>query len=55
MKFGAESLELMPELREIYDHVLLEKILDRIETADSPAALRRYWTRKRRPKKAEAE
>ena len=55
MKFGAESLELMPEPRQIYDHVLLEKILDRIETADSPAALRRYWTRKRRAKKAETE
>jgi hypothetical protein len=53
LKFGAEGLELMPELREIRDHVLLEKVLDRIETADSPADLRRVWTRKRRPKKAE--
>jgi hypothetical protein len=53
MKFGAEGLELMPELREIWDHELLEKVLDRIKTADSPAALRRVWTRKRRPKKAE--
>jgi hypothetical protein len=55
MKFGAEGLELMPELREIHDHELLRKVLGRIKTADSPAALRRYWTRKRRPKKAEAE
>jgi hypothetical protein len=53
IKFGAEGLELMPELRELYDHVLLEKVLKRIETADSPAAVRRVWTRKRRPKPAE--
>ena len=36
MKFGAEGLELMPELREIRDHELLGKILARIETAASP-------------------
>jgi hypothetical protein len=53
MKFGAEGLELMPEIREIRDHVLLGKILDRIEAAASPDDLRRVWTRKRRPKKAE--
>ncbi len=53
VKFGAEGLELMPELREIQDHVLLGKILKRIETADSPAAVRRVWTRKRRPKPTE--
>ena len=40
MKFGAEGLELMPELREIRDHVLLCKILARIETAGSPDDLR---------------
>ena len=53
MKFGAEGQELMPELRQIRDHVLLGKILDRIKTAASPDDLRRFWTRKRRPKKAE--
>ncbi len=53
IKFGAEGLELMPELREIQDHVLLGKVLERIETADSPAAVRRVWTRRRRPKTAE--
>jgi hypothetical protein len=51
MKFGAEGLALMPELRQIRDHELLDKVLHRIETADSPAALRRYWTRIRRRKK----
>jgi hypothetical protein len=52
LKFGAEGLELMPELREIQDHELLGKILDAIETAASPGELRRLWTRKRRSKKA---
>jgi hypothetical protein len=51
VKFGAAGLELMPEIREIRDHVLLEKILDRTETAASPDDLRRILTRKRRPKK----
>jgi hypothetical protein len=53
LKFGAEGLELMPELREVRDIELLRKILKRMESVDSPAALRRIWTRKRRPKKAE--
>ncbi len=52
MKFGAEGLDLMPELREIQDHVLLRKILHAIETAASPDDLRRLWTRNRRSKKA---
>jgi hypothetical protein len=51
IKFGAEGLELMPELRKIYNHELLSKILHRIETAGSPAEVRRYATRKRPPKK----
>jgi hypothetical protein len=55
MKFGAEGLELMPELRLIRDHVLLGKILARIKTAASPSDLRRVWTRKRRPKAAKPE
>lgn len=55
VKFGAEGLELMPEIREIWDHVLLDKVLARIETADNLAQVRRVWTRKRRPKKIETE
>jgi hypothetical protein len=55
VKFGAEGLELMPELRQIRDHVLLGKILARIKTAASPDDLRRVWTRKRRSKTAESE
>jgi hypothetical protein len=55
MKFGAEGLELMPELSRIQDHELLHKILNRIETAASPGDLRRVWTRKRRSKTAKPE
>jgi hypothetical protein len=50
MKFGAEGLELMPELRAVRDHEVLRKVFARIETADGPDALRRVWTRKRRSK-----
>jgi hypothetical protein len=55
VKFGAAGLELMPELRDIRDHVLLGKILARIKTAESPDDLRRLWTRKRRSKAAKLE
>ena len=51
LKFGAEGLELMPELRELQDHELLGAVLDAIPAAASPDELRRVWTRKRRSKK----
>jgi hypothetical protein len=51
LKFGAEGLELMPELREIPDHELLRVVLRAIPAAASPEALRRVWTRGRRSKK----
>jgi hypothetical protein len=55
MKFHAEGLEQMPELRQIHDHEVLRKVLGKIKTADSPAALRRYWKRARRPNQAQTE
>jgi hypothetical protein len=55
LKFGAEGLELMPELREIRDHELLRKVLAKIKAADSPEDLRRVWTRKRRARAAKPE
>jgi hypothetical protein len=55
MKFGAKGEELMPELRAIRDHEVLDKVLARIETADSPDTLRRVWTRKRRSKTAKRD
>jgi hypothetical protein len=55
IRFGADGLELMPELRQIQDHEMLEKILDKIDVADSPDDLRRVWTRKRRSKTVKPE
>jgi hypothetical protein len=51
IKFGAEGLELMPELRELEDHELLRAVLEAIPAADSPAELRRLWTRRRRSRR----
>jgi hypothetical protein len=51
LKFGAAGLTLMPELREIHDPVVLEKILHAIRSAATPEDLRRVWTRKRRSKR----
>ena len=36
MKFGAEGLKLMPELREIRDHELLDKVLDADQDGGQP-------------------
>src|SRR5262249_46946994 len=41
LKFGDEGLKLMPELRELQDHGLLDAVLDAIPTAASPDELRR--------------
>ncbi len=51
LKFGAEGLKLMSELRELHDHELLSRILHAISAAASPDDLRRMWTRKRRSRK----
>ena len=55
LKFGVQGLELMPELREIRDLEVLRKVLAKVKAADSPDALRRVWTRKRRPRAAKPE
>jgi hypothetical protein len=50
LKFREEGERLLPEIRELHDHEVLRAVLQAIETAASPDALRRVWTR-RRPKK----
>jgi hypothetical protein len=52
LKLGAEGLKLLPEIRELQDHELLETVLESIPKAANPDAVRRVWTRKRRSKKA---
>jgi hypothetical protein len=54
LKFGAAGLELLPEIRELPSHELLEAVLDAIPTAASPQELRRVWTRGRRARKPRA-
>lgn len=43
VRFGAEGLKLMPEIREVYEEEKLEEILKALETVASPDELRRLW------------
>jgi hypothetical protein len=49
-RFGDEGLKLMPEIEAIYEEKELESILDALETAASPAEVRKLWTTRRRPR-----
>jgi hypothetical protein len=51
LKFGAEGLQLMPEIRQIDDVEMLWAIRDAIKPAASPEVVRLVWAPKRRPKK----
>src|SRR5262249_29518697 len=46
IKFGAAGLELMPEIRELQDHEVLDAVLEAIETVASPDELRKVWAPK---------
>ena len=52
VKFGAEGLEFLSELRNIRDDVLLDKVLDRLKTAEDLDEVRRYVKRSLRAKAA---
>ena len=43
MRFGEEGLKLMPEIREIYEEEKLREVLNALQTAASPDAVRRLW------------
>jgi hypothetical protein len=43
LKFAAAGLALLPEIRQIDDVALLQKVLEAIKISGSPAALRRIW------------
>ena len=51
IKFGAESLNLLPEIRELQDHKVLQAVLEAIKTVASPDELRRVWAPERRSRK----
>ncbi len=44
VRFGDEGLQLMPEIREIYEEEKVEAILKALETAASPDEVRRLWS-----------
>jgi hypothetical protein len=44
VRFGAEGLQLMPEIQEIHEEEILEAILKALETATSPDEVRRLWS-----------
>ena len=43
VRFGAKGLQLMPEIREIYEDEKLRAVLKALETASSPDEVRRLW------------
>jgi hypothetical protein len=53
VKFREEGLKLLPEIRELDDHELLEAVLEAIKTADSPDEVRRVWVPRRRSRKGQ--
>ena len=44
VRFGDEGLQLMPEIREIYEEEKLLAILKALETAAGPDEVRRLWS-----------
>jgi hypothetical protein len=51
VRFGAEGLNLLPEIRELQDLALLGTILEASKTVVSPDELRRVWAPPRRSRK----
>jgi hypothetical protein len=51
LKFGAEGLQLMPEIKEITDLDVLRAVRDAIKPSRTLDEVRRVWSSKRRPKK----
>jgi hypothetical protein len=43
IRFGEAGLQLMPEIRTIYDEDQLRAVLKALETATSPKEVRRLW------------
>jgi len=43
VKFGAEGLKLLPEIRELSDLQVIEEVLQAIKTATTPEQVRQIW------------
>jgi hypothetical protein len=50
LKFGAEGLQLVPEIKQITDVEVLRAVRDAIKPAANLDEVRRVWAPKRRPK-----
>jgi hypothetical protein len=44
LKFGAEGLELLPEIRALSDLQVLDDVFEAIETATTPDQVRQIWS-----------
>ena len=44
VRFGEEGLKLMSEIQEIHEDEILLAILEALETAATPAEVRRLWS-----------
>ncbi len=43
LKFGAEGLKLLPEIRALWELEVLQAVLQAIKTATTPGELRQIW------------
>jgi hypothetical protein len=46
IRFGEEGLQLMPEIREVYEEKILRAVLTALETAGGPDEVRHLWAPK---------
>jgi len=53
LKFGAEGLQLLPEIKQLTDVEMLRAVRQAIETAATPDELRRVWSPRRRARKGQ--
>lgn len=45
VKYGADGLQLLPEIRQIQDLAILQAVLHAVKSAAQPDELRRFWAK----------